>query len=118
MANQDIDPLETQEWLEAFKSVAKVEGDDRAKFLLNQLMDMAHHEGMDLPTGVNTSYLNSIALDKEIETPINAEIEEKISAIIRWNAMVMVVKANQLPYELGGHIASLDANEAICPPNS
>jgi len=113
MANQDIDPLETQEWLEAFKSVAKVEGDDRAKFLLNQLMDMAHHEGMDLPTGVNTSYLNSIALDKEIETPINAEIEEKISAIIRWNAMVMVVKANQLPYELGGHIASFASSATL-----
>mgnify|MGYP003978195337 FL=1 len=113
MPNQDIDPLETQEWLEAFKSVAKVEGDDRAKFLLNQLMDMAHHEGMDLPTGVNTSYLNSIALDKEIETPINAEIEEKISAIIRWNAMVMVVKANQLPYELGGHIASFASSATL-----
>ena len=113
MPNQDIDPLETQEWLEAFKSVAKVEGDDRAKFLLNQLMDMAHHEGMDLPTGVNTSYLNSIALDKEIETPINAEIEEKISAIVRWNAMVMVVKANQLPYELGGHIASFASSATL-----
>jgi len=113
MANQDIDPLETQEWLEAFKSVAKVEGDDRAKFLLNQLMDMAHHEGMDLPSGVNTSYLNSIGLDKEIETPINAEIEEKISAIIRWNAMVMVVKANQLPYELGGHIASFASSATL-----
>ena len=113
MPNQDIDPLETQEWLEAFKSVAKVEGDDRAKFLLNQLMDMAHHEGMDLPSGVNTSYLNSIGLDKEIETPINADIEEKISAIIRWNAMVMVVKANQLPYELGGHIASFASSATL-----
>ena len=76
-------------------------------------MDMAHHEGMDLPTGVNTSYLNSIGLDKEIETDISAEIEEKISAIIRWNAMVMVVKANQLPYELGGHIASFASSATL-----
>jgi len=113
MPNQDIDPLETQEWLEAFKSVAKVEGDDRAKFLLNQLMDMAHHEGMDLPSGVNTAYLNSIGLDKEVETDISAEIEEKISAIVRWNAMVMVVKANQLPYELGGHIASFASSATL-----
>jgi pyruvate dehydrogenase E1 component len=59
MSAQDLDPLETQEWLEAFKSVARIEGDDRAKFLLNQLMDMAHKEGMDLPTGVNTSYITS-----------------------------------------------------------
>ncbi len=113
MATQDIDPLETKEWLEAFKSVAKVEGDDRAKFLLNQLMDMAHNEGMDLPAGVNTAYLNSIGLDKEIETSINAEIEDKISAIVRWNAMVMVVKANQLPYELGGHIASFASSATL-----
>ncbi len=113
MATQDIDPLETKEWLEAFKSVAKVEGDDRAKFLLNQLMDMAHNEGMDLPAGVNTAYLNSIGLDKEVETSINAEIEDKISAIVRWNAMVMVVKANQLPYELGGHIASFASSATL-----
>jgi pyruvate dehydrogenase E1 component len=113
MSAQDLDPLETQEWLEAFKSVARVEGSDRAKFLLNQLMDMAHHEGMDLPTGVNTAYLNSIPKEKEIATDINAELEHKISAIIRWNAMVMVVKANQLPYELGGHIASFASSATL-----
>ncbi|MDC9714468.1 MAG: pyruvate dehydrogenase (acetyl-transferring), homodimeric type [Gammaproteobacteria bacterium] len=113
MPTQDIDPLETQEWLEAFKSVARVEGDDRAKFLLNQLMDMAHHEGMDLPTGVNTSYLNSIAKEKEVVTDISADIEARISAIIRWNAMVMVVKANQLPYDLGGHIASFASSATL-----
>ncbi|KAA0454079.1 MAG: pyruvate dehydrogenase (acetyl-transferring), homodimeric type [Candidatus Thioglobus sp.] len=110
---QDLDPLETQEWLEAFKSVARIEGSDRAKFLLNQLMDMAHKEGMVLPTGVNTAYLNSISEDKEIDTDINADIEEKISAIVRWNAMVMVVKANQLPYDLGGHIASFASSATL-----
>ncbi len=113
MSGQDIDPLETQEWLEAFKSVARIEGDDRAKFLLNQLMDMAHHEGMALPMGVHTSYLNSIAKEKEVATDINADIEERISAIIRWNAMVMVVKANQLPYDLGGHIASFASSATL-----
>ncbi len=113
MSAQDLDPLETQEWLEAFKSVARVEGDDRAKFLLNQLMDMAHKEGMDLPTGINTSYLNSIAKEKEVATDISIDIEERISAIIRWNAMVMVVKANQLPYDLGGHIASFASSATL-----
>ena len=113
MPGQDIDPLETQEWLQAFKSVAKFEGEDRAKFLLNQLMDMAHHAGMNLPSGVNTSYLNSIAKDKEIATDISADIEERISAIVRWNAMVMVVKANQLPYDLGGHIASFASSATL-----
>ncbi|SMN16323.1 Pyruvate dehydrogenase E1 component [uncultured Candidatus Thioglobus sp.] len=113
MPTQDTDPLETQEWLEAFKSVARVEGDDRAKFLLNQLMDMAHREGMDLPTGVNTSYLNSIAKEKEVAMDISVGIETRISAIVRWNAMVMVVKANQLPYDLGGHIASFASSATL-----
>jgi len=55
MSNKDIDPQETTEWLEAFRSVARFEGKDRAKFILNQLMDMAHSDGMDLPEGVNTA---------------------------------------------------------------
>ncbi len=113
MSAQDIDPLETQEWLEAFKSVARIEGEDRAKFLLNQLTDMAHKEGMELPTGVNTAYLNSISLEKEVPVVLNTEIERKLKAIIRWNAMVMVVKANQLPYDLGGHIASYASSATL-----
>ncbi len=113
MNNQDVDPAETLEWLEAFRSVAQFEGQDRAKFILNQLTDMAHHDGMELPTGVNTAYLNSIAKDKEITTDIKVDVEAKISAMVRWNAMVMVVKANQLPYELGGHIASFASSATL-----
>jgi pyruvate dehydrogenase E1 component len=113
MNNQDIDPAETLEWLEAFRSVARFEGQDRAKFILNQLTDMAHHDGMELPTGVNTAYLNSIAKDKEITTDIQVDVEARISAMVRWNAMVMVVKANQLPYELGGHIASFASSATL-----
>jgi len=113
MNNQDVDPAETLEWLEAFRSVARFEGQDRAKFILNQLTDMAHHDGMELPTGVNTAYLNSIAKDKEIATDIKVDVEARISAMVRWNAMVMVVKANQLPYELGGHIASFASSATL-----
>ncbi|MBT4746958.1 MAG: pyruvate dehydrogenase (acetyl-transferring), homodimeric type [Candidatus Thioglobus sp.] len=113
MNNQDVDPAETLEWLEAFRSVARFEGEDRAKFILNQLTDMAHHEGMELPTGVNTAYLNSITKDREIATDIEVDIEARISAMVRWNAMVMVVKANQLPYELGGHIASFASSATL-----
>jgi len=74
---------------------------------------MAHHEGMELPTGVNTAYLNSITKDREIATDIEVDIEARISAMVRWNAMVMVVKANQLPYELGGHIASFASSATL-----
>ena len=113
MSNKDIDPLETQEWIAAFKSVCRVEGEDRAKFILNQLIDIAHRDGMVLPTGIQTSYINSIAKDKEIKTDINPLIEEKIAAIVRWNAMIIVVKANQLPYDLGGHIASFSSSAIL-----
>ncbi len=113
MPSQDIDPIETQEWLDAFKSVARVEGEDRAKFILNQLVDMAHQEGMELPTGINTAYLNSISADNEVPVSLNTEVERKIKTIIRWNAMVMVVKANQLPYDLGGHIASYASSATL-----
>jgi pyruvate dehydrogenase E1 component len=113
MSSKDIDPIETQEWIDAFKSVAKVEGEDRAKFILNQLADLADKEGMDLPTGVNTAYLNSIPREKEVASEVNEEIEDKILALVRWNAMCMVVKANLLPYELGGHIASFASSAAL-----
>ena len=65
MSQKDIDPQETIEWLEAFRSVARVEGQDRAKYILQKLMDMAHEDGMSLPQGVNTAYLNSIPEKKK-----------------------------------------------------
>jgi len=105
MSEKDIDPQETTEWLEAFRSVARFEGEDRAKYILQRLMDMAHEDGMDLPEGVNTAYLNSIPVEQETEPVVN-DIEHRIKSIIRWNAMIMVVKANQESSELGGHIAS------------
>lgn len=111
--DKDIDPQETIEWLDAFRSVARFEGEDRAKFILNQLMDMAHSEGMDLPEGVNTAYLNSIPVEKETELVVKHEIEHRIKSIIRWNAMIMVVKANQVSSELGGHIASFASSATL-----
>jgi pyruvate dehydrogenase E1 component len=109
----DIDNIETREWIESFKSVARIEGVDRAKFLLNQLVEIAHKDGMDLPTGINTSYLNSIDKEKDKATDINLDIEDRILAIIRWNAMVMVVKANHKASELGGHIASFASSATL-----
>ena len=113
MPNKDPDPIETLEWLEAFRSVARFEGEDRAKYILKQLMEMAHDEGMDLPEGVNTAYLNSIPVEKETELVVQHEIEHKIKSIIRWNAMIMVVKANQFSSELGGHIASFASSATL-----
>jgi pyruvate dehydrogenase E1 component len=106
MSEKDIDPQETTEWLEAFRSVSRFEGEDRAKYILQKLIDMAHEDGMDLPEGVNTAYLNTIPVEQESELVVKHEIEHRIKSIIRWNAMIMVVKANQVSSELGGHIAS------------
>ena len=113
MSEKDIDPQETIEWLEAFRSVARFGGEDRAKYILQKLMDMAHEDGMNLPQGVNTAYLNSIPVDKESKLIVKHQIEHRIKSIIRWNAMIMVVKANLVSSELGGHIASFASSATL-----
>jgi pyruvate dehydrogenase E1 component len=93
--------------------VARFGGEDRAKYILQKLMDMAHEDGMDLPQGVNTAYLNSIPVEKESELIVKHDVEHRIKSIIRWNAMIMVVKANQVSSELGGHIASFASSATL-----
>ena len=102
----DIDPQETQEWLEALAAVAETEGIERAHFLLERLIDTARRSGVDLPYSANTAYLNTIPPDRERYTPGDPALEWRIRSINRWNAMAMVVKANRKNSELGGHIAS------------
>ena len=108
-ANDD-DAQETREWLEALSAVIASEGGARAHFLLEQLIDQARQAGIDLPFSANTAYINTIPADQEERTPGNIEIEERLRAYMRWNAMAMVVKANRLHPadggDLGGHIAS------------
>jgi pyruvate dehydrogenase E1 component len=103
---QDIDPQETQEWLDALASVIEVEGIERAHFLLEQLADNARRSGANLPFSNNTAYLNTIPTHLEERTPGKPAIERRLRSLIRWNAMAMVVRANKESSELGGHIAS------------
>ncbi len=102
----DRDPQETQEWIESLEAVLDVEGTDRAHFLLEKLVDKARHSGAYLPYSANTAYLNTIPSSMEEPSPGDAALEWRIRSLIRWNAMAMVVKANQKNTELGGHIAS------------
>jgi len=102
----DIDPLETQEWLDALSAVLENEGVERAHYLLEQLIDNARRNGANLPFTNNTAYLNTIPTHLEERTPGNPELENRIRSFIRWNAMAMVVRANKESSELGGHIAS------------
>jgi pyruvate dehydrogenase E1 component len=103
---QDLDPFETQEWLEAFDSVCKVHGDDRATFLLNQLQDHANKQGLKLPSSVTTPYHNTIPANREKRMPGDLFMERRIRSIIRWNALAMVMRANKKSEGIGGHIAS------------
>ncbi|WP_431258732.1 pyruvate dehydrogenase (acetyl-transferring), homodimeric type [Roseateles chitinivorans] len=109
-AANDTDALETKEWLDALSAVIGEEGGDRAHFLLETLIDHARQAGIDVPFSATTAYVNTIPADKEERFPGNIEMEERLRAFMRWNAMAMVVRANRLHPEdggdLGGHISS------------
>ena len=105
-SNQDLDPIETGEWIEALEAVVESDGIERAHYLLERLIDKARRSGADLPYSANTAYLNTIPSQREQYTPGDPALEWRIRSINRWNAMAMVVKANKRNPELGGHIAS------------
>ena len=102
----DADPQETREWLDAFDALVQSEGRERATFLLRKLLEHARARRVPLPPVLNTPYKNSVALADQPQFPGNLEVESRISAIVRWNALAMVVRANRAFPELGGHIAS------------
>ena len=106
LSEDDGDPLETREWLEALDALIAAEGPERATFLLKQLLQHARTRRVPLPQVLNTPYLNTISLAEQAPFPGNLEIEQRVSALVRWNALAMVVRANQASAELGGHIAS------------
>jgi len=103
---EDIDPTETQEWIDSLEFVLSSRGPERAKYLLSVLEQQARRAGVDRPAAMNTPYINTIPLDKQPPYPGNREIERRIKSIIRWNAMAMVVRANRLPGGVGGHIST------------
>jgi len=102
----DLDPQETQEWIESLESVLEHEGVERAHFLLEKLIDKARRSGAYLPYTANTAYLNTIPVAHQKPLPGDRAIEHRIRSVIRWNAAAMVVQANRKSTELGGHIAS------------
>ena len=105
-AANDPDSLETREWLDALEAVLEREGPERAHYLLEQLIDHARRSGAYIPFSPNTAYINTIPPHLEARLPGDAALEERNRSIMRWNAMVMVAKANKGEGDLGGHIAS------------
>jgi len=109
----DVDPVETQEWLESIDSILKVHGAERAHFLLERLIDHTRRSGAYLPYKPNTAYLNTIAVSNEKPYPGDRALERRIEAYIRWNAMAMVVNANRTNSEYGGHIATYASSATL-----
>jgi pyruvate dehydrogenase E1 component len=110
---QEIDALETQEWIEALQAVIEHEGPERAHFILEQLIDTARRSGANLPYSANTAYVNTIPPHLEAAHPGDPAIEQRLRSYIRWNALAMVVKANRKSAELGGHIASFASSATL-----
>ncbi len=103
---EDVDPQETTEWLDALVAVIEREGNKRAHFIIEALIDKARRSGAHIPYEANTAYINTIPTTAEERSPGDAAMERRIRALIRWNAAVMVVRANRKSSELGGHISS------------
>jgi len=103
---QDIDPLETREWVDSLDAVLEIEGPERAHFILEQLVDKARRSGAYLPYRAQTAYINTIPPHLEEPIPGDQAIEQRLRAMVRWNAVAMVLRAGKKDLELGGHIAS------------
>lgn len=110
---KDIDPVETQEWLDALGSVLENEGSERAHFLLENLVKYTRRRGVHLPFDATTAYLNTIPVGQEQKSPGNHELEHRIRSAIRWNAAAMVLRAGKKDLELGGHIASFQSSATL-----
>lgn len=105
-AAHDPDVIETQEWLDALEAVIETEGAERAHYLMERMGDLARRRGACIPFSGNTAYVNTIPADQGEHCPGNLEYEERLRSWMRWNAMAMVVKANRIDGDLGGHLSS------------
>ncbi|MCG3137357.1 MAG: Pyruvate dehydrogenase E1 component [Phycisphaerae bacterium] len=103
---QDHDPQETREWVDSLDAVIQQAGPERARFLLQQLIQRSHAHGVALPFSANTPYINTIHHSEQPAFPGDIALERKIKSIIRWNAMALVVRANRKSEGIGGHIST------------
>ena len=109
----DIDPEETAEWLDSFDAVVDAQGRTRARFLLMKLLERARTKQVEFPATVSTPYVNTIPRDQEPWFPGDEYIERRIRAYIRWNAAVMVIRANHRSEGIGGHLATYASSAAL-----
>lgn len=103
---KDIDPIETNEWTDALKAVLAADGEERASFLIQTLINVANQKGICSSLPVTTPYRNTINTCDEKPMPPDQGMAKRVAALIRWNAVAMVLRAGKYASELGGHIAS------------
>ena len=116
LLRNDVDPVETSEWLEALESLLREEGPERARFIIDQLTAQARKAGVDLASKggtLLTDYINTIATQDEPAYPGNKELEKRIRSIIRWNAVMIVLRASKKGLDLGGHMSSFASSATI-----
>lgn len=108
--SRDLDPIETQEWQDAMATILAQDGPERARFLLESLIEQANIQGLGSPV---TPYRNTIPVDQEPTYPGDLVLEQRIRAAIRWNAMAMVVRAGRVDPDLGGHIGTFASSATL-----
>lgn len=114
IVNNDVDPIETRDWLQAIESVIREEGVERAQFLIDQVLNEARRSGVSVSASLaNRNYVNTIAVEDESEYPGNLELERNIRTAIRWNAIMIVLRASKKGLELGGHMASFQSSATV-----
>lgn len=104
--NPDIDPTETQEWIDSLNSVLAFEGKDRANFIVQKLLQKSRDAGLRVEEPLNTPYRNTIPVEEEPNMPGDPALERRIRSIIRWNALAIVLRAGKVDPELGGHLGT------------
>ncbi|MBB4862215.1 pyruvate dehydrogenase E1 component [Pseudomonas nitritireducens] len=109
----DIDPVETQEWLDALESVLEKEGEERAHYLMTRLGELASRTGTQLPYAITTPYRNTIPVTHEARMPGDLFMERRIRSLVRWNALAMVMRANHKDPSLGGHISTFASSATL-----
>ena len=109
----DSDPEETKEWLESLDTVISAEGPSRAQFLMAKLIERARAQNVGVPASVSTPYINTIPAEQEAWFPGDEDIERRIRRFIRWNAAVMVIKANHEAEGIGGHLSTFASSAVL-----
>src|ERR1044071_6927787 len=110
---EDKDPIETQEWMDALDLLLKHSGRRRTQLLLPKLAERAAQKGTRLPSAITTPYVNTIAPTQEKRMPGDLFMERRIRSLVRWNALAMVMRANERNEGLGGHIATFSSSATL-----